>query len=134
MPQKSKIDCAALFPKIAAIIRKDGRDIYLNHWDIAQRLRDDDFVQSLATATRHELDVGSKAVVLFGAQYTRKPTKFGMARYRRYFSRKREGGCWPYKVSENWVEKRERCYLREENFQLTDEVFRTGLLYGKISI
>lgn len=97
MPKKPKIDCAALFPKIAGIIRQDGRDRYLNHWNIAQRLQHDDFVKSLATPTRHELDIGSKAVALFGAQYTMKRTRFGMDRYRREFSRKREeGDCWAY--------------------------------------
>ena len=31
-------------------------------------------------------------------------------------------------------EKMERCYLCEKEFELTKEVFQTGLLYGKISI
>ena len=134
MPQKPKINCATLFPKIAAIIREDGRDQYLNHWDIAQRLQHDDFVKSLATHTRRELDIGSKAVALFGAQYTRKSTRFGMGRYCHEFDRMREGGCWAYRVSENWADKRETCYLCEQDFELTDEVFQTELLYGKITI
>jgi hypothetical protein len=135
-PQKSKIDCATLFPRIAAIIRKDDRDRYLNHWEIAQRLRADDFVQNLATSTRNEneLDIGSKVAALFGAQYTRRSMRFGMGRYRHEFDRKREGGCWEYKVSENWAEQREMCYLCEKVFELTDKVFQKELLYGKISI
>lgn len=134
MPEKPKIDHTTLFPKIATIIRKYGRDRYLNYSDIAQRLQHDDLVKGLATPTRSELDIVSKAVAVFGVQYTRKSTKFGTARYRKEFSRKQEGGCWAYRVSENWAEQRERCYLCDKDFELTDEVFQTELLYGGISI
>ena len=70
MPKKLGLDAATAFPRIADHIRKAGKERYISHWELVEKLVDDPIVRDHASDEYAPLGIATKMVGVFSKCFT----------------------------------------------------------------